>query len=157
MNRRVSIGLCAAAGLLLAALEPAVARSVSAAAGGVEFGAILNFRDSRYSYSTGAVLVLQDLVTYLASLPTDRSGSKTLTITGRAETELPDHLQSRCRATAWDRFGGSLSVSPTELLPVSSDFESITLDPVVVPSMGAFVLRCYLKEGSELLEFDYSR
>jgi len=155
MNRRITIGVLAAVGLLLPTLEgPAAARSVSAAVGGGDYGGTLTRLRFTYNASTGAARA-SGPAPYHIALTTDRSGTKAVTLTGRSAPGTTD--LAHCFAYAWDRFGGSLSTSADRDLPASATFQSLTLDPVVVPSMGAFAVGCRLNSGSELMEFDYSR
>lgn len=158
MIRKISMGLLLGAGLLLPMLEErATARSVSASTAAVfPPPHLVGERCAEFDFTTGALVAACD-ATVIVPLTTDRSGTKTLTFTARADFPVPSSGGPACRAVATDRFGTSFSASPFIEFPTGSpEFESQTTAAVAVPSRGIFVAHCIVNEGTELAEFDYA-
>lgn len=160
MTGRALIGLLAGALSSLPALEqPASARSVAASSGAVFSFEDLELEDClTFDFETGAMI--SSCVTAVSvPLPVDRSGSKTLTFSGRnPEPDWGEILAGGgvCWAVGSDRFGTSISVSPSEHIPFGETVDFGTTDAVAVPSKGVFVATCVIHAGIELYELDYA-
>jgi hypothetical protein len=151
MNKRIAIGLLASTAFLLPALEtPASARSVSATTGKARF--IEDTACFRFSYLTGAV-TSTCAADFIVPLTVDTSGSKAITFRSRADG---GGLKA-CRAVANDRFGTALSASAWVPVPWSSNYVTETTGTVSVPAMGVFLADCIASDGTELMEFDYTK
>ncbi len=141
MNRRFSIGVLAAVGLLLPTLEgPAAARSVLASTAAIPGNIVVESEDClAFNYDNGALVSGCHTVITLP-LTVDNSGNKSVTFTARNPAPLPDEMfvPAVCGSYGMDRFGTAISDSPDYFLEVGQTIVSIRMDPVVVPSMGCW-------------------